>query len=186
MTAPAAALALKVEGQALAGRRATSAHRAAFVAAVRAIPVGSLFTVNDLRARLGETVAARASLMAAAARDGLHGHAEHRGSTRRERGRHRRSFAVRRHPARRRRRHRGEGRVHVQRKHHERRRGVQRRQLRDRRERRHPRAERRERRHGGPFLRRRRRLAELSERRARLQEVRTRSALLLGRRRDGS
>ena len=74
MTAPAAALALKVEGQALAGRRATSAHRAAFVAAVRAIPVGRLFTVNDLRAQLdgaGVPPAARASLMAAAAREGL-------------------------------------------------------------------------------------------------------------------
>ena len=74
MNAPATALALKVEGQALASRRATPAHRAAFVAAVRAIPVGRLFTVNDLRARLddaGVPPAARASLMAAVVRDGL-------------------------------------------------------------------------------------------------------------------
>lgn len=72
--APTEARTLKLEGQALAARRATSADRDAVRAAVRKVPVGAWFSVNDLREDLdaaGVPSSVRGSLLTAVAHEGL-------------------------------------------------------------------------------------------------------------------
>lgn len=72
--APAEARDLKREGQARAARSARPDDREAVRAAVRKIPVGTWFTVNDLREDLdaaGVPTSVRGSLLAGVAREGL-------------------------------------------------------------------------------------------------------------------
>ncbi|MFD6094006.1 hypothetical protein ACFWGN_17970 [Oerskovia sp. NPDC060338] len=74
MTAVAEGQALKTTGQALAARALTPEHRALFRSLVVALPVGAQFSINDLRAQLDDAnvpEAPRATLFAAAAREGL-------------------------------------------------------------------------------------------------------------------
>lgn len=65
---------LKTDGQALAGRSLTSEHRTLFRSLVVALPIGTQFSINDLRTELDEAAVPempRATLFAAAAREGL-------------------------------------------------------------------------------------------------------------------
>jgi hypothetical protein len=74
MATPAEVRQLKAEGQERGARSAGEVHREAFRAAVRKVPVGQLFTVNDLRADLDVAdvpPASRGFLMGMVAREGL-------------------------------------------------------------------------------------------------------------------